>query len=194
MNTAMKDAAAAFIDELISLYVVGTIKEGGKVFTNAPIFVFENPRKPGQWRVLADMLKSEQNSFIAQDPVFLPRVNHILDLMYIGGFSAVINLSKLFYIFPTHYDDRPYLGLLHPITKILYCYYGQPMGVGNSPAIAGGFGLAFVPLLREHFDIFQEKSRSNCLWTSFTYKGFNPTLGYGYVLVGRDGGAVLIWV
>ena len=87
------------------------------------------------------MLKGGQNSFIAQDPVFLPRVNHILDSMYIGGFSAVIDLSKFFHNFLTHYNDRPYLGLLHPITKILYCYYGQLMEAGNIPAIAGHFGL-----------------------------------------------------
>jgi hypothetical protein len=88
-------------------------------------------------------------------PVYLPRVSHIVDLLYTGGFSAVVDASKFFYQFPTHPEDHPYLGLLHPVTGILYYYGGLPMGGGNSPAVAGRFGNSFVRMLKERCALFQ---------------------------------------
>ena len=81
--------------------------------------------------VIADMLRGDQNECIAGDPVFLPRISHILDQLYSKGYSAVVDASKYFYQFPTHPDDRPYLGLKHPITQILLEYAGLPMGGGQ---------------------------------------------------------------
>ena len=115
--------------------------------------------------------------------------------MYTGGFSAVVDASKFFYPFPTHPDDQPYLGLLHPITGILYYYSGLPMGGGNSPAIAGRFGNSFVRMLKARFNIFQGTPRANCWWTGFSETGtYDPKLGYGYILVGPSGPAVKVWV
>ncbi len=68
------------------------------------------------------------------------------------------------------------------------------MGAGNSPALACRFGLAFVRMLKERFDEFKGQSKANCYWTGFSKTGFDPTLGYGYVLTGKDGGCVHIWV
>jgi len=48
----------------------------------------------------------------------LPRASHILDEMYHGGFSTVFDFSKYFYNFPTRAEDCPYLGLLHPTTRL----------------------------------------------------------------------------
>jgi hypothetical protein len=124
----------------------------------------------------------------------MPRVSHILDQMYTGGYSAVVDLSKCFHNFPTHAEDRPYLGLLHPVSGKLYCYYGLSMGAGSSPALACRFGLAFVQMLKEQFEEFKGQSKADCYWTGFSSTGFDPTLGYGYVLTGKDGGCVHIWV
>ena len=194
MDPDMTTAAAAFVDELLSLGVVREIEKDRSVLSNAPLFVVPKEGQEGQWRVIADMLRGGQNECVGQDPVFMPRVSHILDQMYTGGYSAVVDLSKFFYNFPTHADDRPYLGLLHPITKQLYCYYGLPMGAGNSPALACRFGLAFVRMLKERFEEFQGQAKANCYWSGFSQTGFDPKLGYGYVLTGRDGGSVHIWV
>jgi hypothetical protein len=68
------------------------------------------------------MLRGGQNKCIGADPVVLPRASHILDLMYEGGYSAVVDASKFFHQFSTHPKDRPHLGLKHPITGLLYYY------------------------------------------------------------------------
>ena len=105
--------------------------------------------------------------------VFLPRMAHILDQMYTGGYSAMVDASKFFYQFPTHPDNRPYLGLLHPVTKEIYEYLGLPMGVANSLALAGRYGLAFVRMLKAWFHEFQGNPSANCWWT-----GFSETIEY----------------
>lgn len=194
MDEEMQAAAAAFVDELVSLGVVREIEEGWEVLTSCPLFVVPKEGQEGQWRVIADMLRGGQNACVGQDPCFLPRATHILDEMYPGGYSAVVDLSKYFYNFPTHPEDRPYLGLVHPITGQLYCYYGLPMGGGQSPSSACRYGLSFVRLLRERFDVFQGRAVANCWWTGFSKLGFDPNLGYGYTLQGKDGAAVKIWV
>ncbi|CAJ1966080.1 unnamed protein product [Cylindrotheca closterium] len=128
MDATMEEAASAFVDELMSLGVVRDIDEGCQILTNAPLFVVPKEGQEGQWRVIADMLCGGQNDCVAQDPVYMPRISHIIDEMYTGGYSAVVDLSKFFYNFPTHAEDRPYLGLLHPRTKELVTYYGLAMG------------------------------------------------------------------
>ncbi|CAJ1956287.1 unnamed protein product, partial [Cylindrotheca closterium] len=68
------------------------------------------------------------------------------------------------------------------------------MGAGNSPALACKFGAAFVRLVKERFDVFQGTGRANCDWTGFSEIGFDPKLGYGFILTDDTGGSVLIWV
>jgi hypothetical protein len=194
MDANMTQAAADFVDELLTLGVVRDIDEGQRVLTTAPLFVVPKEGQEGQWRVIADMLRGGQNECVGQDPVFLPRVSHMLDQMYTGGYSAVVDLSKFFYNFPTHPDDRPYLGLLHPITDVLYSYFGLAMGAGNSPALAGRYGLSFVRLVKERFSEFSGKGRANCYWTGLRDGSFDPKLGYGFILEDATGGSVHIWV
>ena len=194
MDADMTKAAADFVDELLDLGVVRDIDEGKVVLTTAPLFVVPKEGQEGQWRVIADMLRGGQNECVGQDPVFLPRVSHMLDQMYTGGYSAVVDLSKFFYNFPTHPDDRPYLGLLHPVTEVLYSYFGLAMGAGNSPALAGKYGLAFVRLVKERFSEFSGKGRANCYWTGLRDGSFDPELGYGFILEDATGGCVHIWV
>jgi hypothetical protein len=196
-NAAMDEeqtlVAANFVEELLDLEAVRTPSEGREILTTAPLFVVPKEGQEGEWRVIADMLRGGQNECIAGDPVFLPRISHILDQMYTGGYSAVVDASKYFYQFPTHPDDRPFLGLRHPISGILLEYAGLPMGGANSPAIACRYGLSFVRMLKERFEAFRGDPKVNCWWTGFSENGYDPDLGYGFNLIGKDGGVVKVW-
>jgi hypothetical protein len=194
MDQEQLDVAAAFVDELLELKIVKLMDDGREVLANSPLFTVPKEGQEGQWRVIADMLRGGQNSCIGPDPCVLPRQSHILDQMYEGGYSAVVDASKFFHQFPTHPDDRPFLGLKHPVTGVLYVYRGLPMGGGSSPGIAGQFGLSLLRLLRENSEIFQGEARANCWWTGFSETGFDPKLGYGFVLHAKDGPAVKMWV
>ena len=187
------EAARIFVDELVNLGVLRDPEEGFDILANAPLFVLPKEGQPGEWRVLADMLRGGQNAHIGADPCFLPRVSHILEEMYSEGYSAVVDMSKYFYNFPTHPKDRKYLGLIHPVTGHTYAYFGLPMGSSSSPGHANRIGVSFVRQLKEQFAVFQGKGRANCYWTGFKDNGFDPHKGYGMVLENKNGGAVLIW-
>ena len=116
MDEEQTQVAANFVEELMDLGTVGTPEEGREILTTAPLFVVPKEGQEGEWRVIADMLRGGQNECIAGDPVFLPRISHILDQMHAGGCSAAVDASKYFYQFPTHPDDRPFLGLRHPVS------------------------------------------------------------------------------
>ena len=193
MDKSGLQAAAAFVDELLDLGVIRSLEEGMNIVANAPLFVVPKEGQPGQWRIIADMKKGGQNECIGSDPVFLPRTGHILEEMYAGGYSAVVDMSKYFYNIPTHPDDHPFLGLMHPITGILYAYFGLPMGSSNSPAAASRVGNAFIRQLWQKFDIFSGIGTANCFWTSFEEVGYDPELGYGFVLTNKHGLAVKLY-
>jgi hypothetical protein len=147
MDVGAMEVAGAFVDELADLGVLLEEDDKIKVLLNAPLFCVPKEGQPGEWRVIADMLRGGQNSCMTSDHVYLPRSTHILSQMYTGGYTAVVDASKFFYQFTTHPEDRPYLGLVHPITGMRYAYGGLPMGAGNSPALAGRYGLSFIRLL-----------------------------------------------
>jgi hypothetical protein len=67
------------------------------------------------------------------------------------------------------------------------------MGGANSPAIACRYGLLFIRTLKERFDAFQGDPKVNCWWTGFSEEGYDPDLGYGFNLIGKDGGVVKVW-
>mmetsp|Transcript_3571 Transcript_3571/g.5538 ORF Transcript_3571/g.5538 Transcript_3571/m.5538 type:complete len:95 (-) Transcript_3571:2517-2801(-) len=94
MDDDMIAAAADFVEELMELGVVGNIDEGLEIVCNPLMFVVPKPGQEGQWRKISDALRGGQNSCVGQDPVFLPRIAHILDQMYTNGYSAVVDLSK----------------------------------------------------------------------------------------------------
>ena len=71
-----------------------------------------------------EILEGGQNSVVGNDPVFLPRVSHILPQLYTGGYSAVVDALKFFYQFSTRKEERKYLGTIHPITGTIYEYCG----------------------------------------------------------------------
>jgi hypothetical protein len=49
--------AAAFVNELLDLAVVGSPLEGNSILSSAPLFVVPKEGQEGQWRVIADMLR-----------------------------------------------------------------------------------------------------------------------------------------
>jgi hypothetical protein len=136
MDPEQRQAAGVIVEELLDLRVVQLARDGRQVVTRAPLFGVPKEGQEGQWQVISDVLRGSQNECITGDPVFLPWISHTLDQMYLGGFLAVVDLSKYFYKFPRYLDDRPYLGLKHPITGVLLEYTGLPLGRANSPAIA----------------------------------------------------------
>lgn len=188
--------AGEFVDELLLIGAIGLPPPGMTVNTTTPLFCVEKPHShPLEWRVIADCKAGGQNAHMGGDPVYLNRPLHILEQMYTGGYTAVVDASKFFYQFPTHPDDQPHLGVVHPITQKLYIWTGLPMGSGSSPGLAGRYGQAFVRMLVERSKMFASTSRANCWWTSFREEGYDPTRGYGYSLERSDGKpAVKIWV
>jgi hypothetical protein len=70
------------------------------------------------------------------------------------------------------------------------------MGGGQSPALAGRYGTAFVRLLRETYpEIFDGAPRSNCWRAQLTGGNYDPSEGFGMVWYGDDGlPAVQCWV
>ena len=177
--------AAEFTDELIDIRAIGRATE--PIHCNTPLFCIEKDGQVDQYRVIADCKAGGQNDHIGNDPVYLNRPLHILEQMYSGGFSAVVDASKFFYQFLLHPDDRKYMGLVHPVTGDHYTWHGCPMGSGSSPGLAGRYGLAFVRLLRERGPMFQQRARPNCWWSGFREEGYDPDLGYGFSFQQSDG-------
>jgi hypothetical protein len=160
LNSEMADEQIAiaeeFIKELVSLGVLIQVQPG-KMVANGPLFCLPKPGQPGQWRVLSDMKRSGQNKCIGSDPTIFPKTGVILDQLYAGGYSTVVDASKFFYNFPTRVEDRKYLGGISPTDpNEHYVYAGLPMGAGNSPSIAGRHGAAVLRLVRSlHDKLFQ---------------------------------------
>jgi hypothetical protein len=147
-NSAMTDEQLAiaeeFIMEFVSLGVLIEVEES-YLKTNAPTFCLPKPGQPDQWRVLADMKKGRQNEAMGADPTVFPKTLHILQQMYYGGYSVVIDASKYFYNFPTVPKEQCYLlGVISTKTGKAYVYAGLVMGAGSSPAISGRMEAAFT--------------------------------------------------
>ena len=120
---------------------------------------------------------------------------HILDSLYSGGYSAVVDASKFFYQFPTYPQDRTHLGIVHPVTGVVYAYHGLPMGSSNSPALAGRYGMAFLRKLIQDHKIFQGTVKANCHWKGFQDSSlYDPQMGYGYTVQHNGKGAARAWV
>ena len=196
-NSEMDDeqlvAAGEFVDELIALGVLRLPPADRKTLLNAPLFVVPKPGQPGEWRCIADMLRGGQNMCLGNDPTILPRANDILTGMYYGGYSCVVDMSKYFYNFRTKASERQWLGTIHPITQVMYEYYGLPMGSGNSPAIACRIGQGFLRMLRARYSCFQGTGSANCYWTGFRELGYDPEKGYGFVMENQEGLVVKVW-
>jgi hypothetical protein len=100
MTDEQLNIAEEFLEELVSLGILIEV-DSEYVRANAPTFCLPKPGQPGQWRILADMRKGRQNEAIGPDPTVFPKTSFILDQLYTNGFSAVVDVSKYFYNFPT---------------------------------------------------------------------------------------------
>lgn len=191
MDDEQLATAGEFVDELIDLTVVREAPRDMHIHATTPLFALPKPGQPGQWRIIADMKKGGQNTTVCSEPVYLNRPLHILDQLYHGGWSAVVDASKFFYQFATHPKDYPYLGLVHPVTGKMYYWASLPMGAGNSPACGCRHGLAFLRLVRRYL---VDNSTTNTWHGQLTEGAYDPKLGYGFVLRAPDGApAVRIW-
>jgi hypothetical protein len=194
MTEEQIDLATAFIDELESIGVFEAIPKGSTMKANCPLFAVPKPGQPGQWRIIADMKNGGQNVHIGKDPVHLPRARGVLEKLYAGGWSAIVDASKFFHNFPTHPGDRPYLGCIHPRTGKHLWYLGLPMGSSQSPALGCRYGLAMLRLLLDREPSFQGAIVENCWRTQLMGTGYDPLHGTGLTQIGDDGEpAALVW-
>eukprot|EP00978_Attheya_sp_CCMP212_P015031 scaffold38640_cov53-Attheya_sp.AAC.1 len=186
--------AAEFVDELIGLGIIVSLPAYQEMKATTPLFTLEKSTQPGQFRVLANMKEGGQNAYVAKDPVHLYSGADILTRMYTGGWSAVADASKYFYSFPTREDERPYLGIIHPISNEFYVWAGLPMGAGNSPAASGSAGNGFVRSLLESCPEFQGTPIDNTFVAILKGEPYHPEWGHARVLIGADGlPAAIIW-
>jgi hypothetical protein len=194
MTEEQVEIAADFVDELQAIGVFEEIPEGYEMKANCPLFAVAKPGQPGQWRIIADMKNGGQNAHIGKDPVHLPRAKGILEHLYTGGWSAIVDASKFFHNFPTRASDRPYLGCIHPRTGKKLWYLGLPMGSSQSPALACRYGVAMLRLLLEQEDVFQGDIQENCWRTKLNGSGYDPKHGTGLIRIGKDGlPSALVW-
>ncbi|MGH7974468.1 MAG: hypothetical protein ACREBR_02985, partial [bacterium] len=192
MTEDQKNTAIAFVEELISLGVYDRVPPGHELRNTCPLFLVPKSGQPGQWRCIADMKRGGQNAACVADPVHLPQPSDILPKLYKGGWSSVIDASKFFHMFPTVFEERKYMGLIHPKTGDHYWYSRFPMGSANSPGASGRYGAAFLRLVMDTHYGFQGTPILNHMLGSPNY---NPDWGEGRVLIGRDGLPILlIWI
>jgi hypothetical protein len=186
--------ACNFVDELHSLGVVGPSTE--KILNNCPIFTVPKPGQPDQYRCIADGKRGNINDSCAADPVQMTCPDDILPALYPGGYSAVVDASKYFHMFKTRKDEYKHLGIIHPNTGEILCYYRFPMGTRNSPGASGRFGAAFLrEVIRTSPDFQGTVTVVNDFTSGWNGEGYNPALGIGRVLISEDGQpAVLIWI
>jgi hypothetical protein len=196
MTDEQVEIAAEFIDELWHIGVFELVPEDNEMLANAPLFTVPKPGQPGQWRVITDMKNGGQNDHIGKDPVHMPQAQGILERLYAGGWSAIVDASKFFHHFPTHPKDWPYLGCIHPKMGQRLWYLGLPMGPVSLPASpAGWYGMSMLRMLTEEEPVFQGEVRENS-WRSWLEGAPHdpPSLGSGLVQIGSDGlPAALIW-
>jgi hypothetical protein len=195
MTEEQIDVSEDFLSELVDLGALLEV-DYEYVKTNSPIFCLPKPGQPGQCRVLADMKKGLQNEAIGSDPTSFPKTVHILEQLYTGGFSAVVDLSKYFYNFPTVPAERCFLGVISSRTSKVYVWGGLPMSSGNSPAVAGQGGASLVRKLQETCSRYQGEIHHNTWWQAFSgEQEFDPGLSHGqYLLSANDGlPAVLVF-
>ena len=177
MTDEQVEIAAEFIDELWHIGVFELIPDGCEMLANVPLFTIPKPGQPGQWRVIADMKNGGQNDHIGKDPVHLPKAAGILEKLYTGGWSAIMDASKFFHNFPMHPHDRPYLGCIHPKTGQRLWYLGLPMGSSQSPALACRFGLSILRSPAEQEPVFQGTIRENGWRSRLAGQEHEPELG-----------------
>jgi hypothetical protein len=94
-------------------------------------------------------------------------------------------------------EERPYLGMQHPLTGEWYWYATLPMGSTNLPGIAGHFGAAFLQMVMENDPHFQGTPMTNDFTMPLHGYTFDQSKGLGRVLISEDGRPavmIFLWV
>ena len=129
---------------MVSLGVFREAQPSDNIANNFPLFLVPKPGQPDEFLCIADGKTGGQNNACVADPCQMTSPDHILPLLYNGGWSATLDISKYFHMFPTKREEKAYFGLIHPGTGQMYVYDGFPMGTQNSPGASGRFGAAFI--------------------------------------------------
>ena len=187
-------AAILFVDELISLRVL-ILASPAWVVNTFPLFLISKPHQPGQYWTIADGKAGGKNNVCVADPCHMTSPDHILPLLYEGGFSASLDISKYFHMFLTKPEEHKCMGITHLSTGQTYVYRTPPMGTRNSAGASGRFGVAFIRHVMETSDFFGGSPSDNSLQQYFSGTNSHPKFGEGRVLFGSDGlPAVLLWL
>jgi hypothetical protein len=123
------------------------------------------------------MKKGHQNQSCAADPVHMTCPEDILQRIYPGGFSSVIDASKFFHMLLTVDEERNFMVLIHPDRRDNYCYTRFPMGSSNSPAVSGRFWAALLHLIFQEVEEMQGEVLINDWKVALEGDGFDPKLG-----------------
>ena len=111
----------------------GFVESGkGIVVTNPLAYV---PKKTaGIGRVIVDMKRGQVNAHLtANYPVVYPRIEDVGRRLYPGAWLFETDFKDMFYHFPVHPDDRPYLGVRKPFDSGYVRFKRLPMGAATSP-------------------------------------------------------------
>ena len=180
-----------FLDELITL---GVLELSEKPLRRAcPLFCVPKPGQPGEWRVIADMLRGGQNDCCSSEPIYLASHQDILPRMYAGGWTAIADMSKYFHNYLTLLEERDLMGVVHPVTGQHYSWSGLPMGSTNSPAISCRIGEGALELLRAENPLFHGRPHENTWRRALDGHKYDPQLGHGRLLL-QDNGRPVAWV
>ena len=114
----------------MDLAAVQTPLEGWEILTTALLFVLPKEGHEGEWQVIADMLlQGGHNECIAGDPVFLPRISHILDQIYtLEGTPWWLMRPSTFINFPLTQTTAPTWGYGTPYPVFSWNMSGYKWG------------------------------------------------------------------
>jgi hypothetical protein len=131
---------------------------------------------------------------MGKDPVYLVQKETMLWELYTGGWTAIADAFKQFHNFPTHHEERKYLGCIHRVTDEQLVYAGLPMGTTNSPPIACRINNSALRELISECDLFGGDPQLNTWGEALKTGVYDGRNGHGRILMGRDGfPAVLIF-
>ena len=138
------------------------------------------------------MVRGGQNAVCVIDPCQMTSPIHILPHLCRNGWSAVVNFSKYFHMFPTKPLEWDMLGIIHMRTGKHYFYARYPMGTKQSLAASGWLGACFLHIIMDACYLCQGRPFDNTLQGFIVHKIFDPKLGEGWVLIDDTGEPVLL--
>jgi hypothetical protein len=180
-----REVAGRFIDELKELGVIIAATEELKA--NRPLFCVDKSYDSDLKRCIASCKGGGQNACMGKDPVYLVQKKTMLWRMYAGGWTGIADASKQFRTFPTHPEERKYLGCIHPVTDEKLVYAGLPMGATNSLPIVCKINNLALQQLCEECELFSGTPEINTWSEALRMGSYERRNGHGRILIGSDG-------